>query len=196
MNFFDFFKKKPDPQDDELNELLKEAARQKQPRPHHYEFAHRAIREIAFHDPVMFLAVAASPKANEFLEDILKLVEENRTDATSKPDFTATDIHLYPTCIGAYPCAILEMPEPEGTTEAFFTAFVVLADLAEGQEGLENAEARYFTLEKGFHIDGNPRTVLGEWRKDGSHLNYGDGPLPLLTHFSQRIAEAIGVELE
>ena len=55
---------------------------------------------------------------------------------------------------------------------------------------------RYFTLEKGLSMPGDPpRTALCEWSggENGiSHLNYGDGPPPTAEDFARRVAAMLG----
>ena len=59
---------------------------------------------------------------------------------------------------------------------------------------------RYFTLEKGFSMPGEPeRTTLAAWHlsdDDLSHLNYGDGPMPAPMDFARVIAGRLGESLE
>ncbi len=49
---------------------------------------------------------------------------------------------------------------------------------------------RLVTLEKGFSLSNEPRTVLAEWAND-SHANYGDGPEPTLDAFVGARAEYV-----
>lgn len=179
MSLFDFFKRKPDPPP-----MLPPDA----PRWHHYAMAHLALRSVGLDDPLLYLAVLASPDRDDFLKSLFESVCE-RCDERAKPDFIASDIHVHAVRAGVYPCAVVEMPTPRTTTEAFFTALVMLIDPATSSlpEERKNVPARYFTLEKGFSLDGTPRTVLGEWTTE-SHLNYGDGPEPTLESFVERIA--------
>jgi hypothetical protein len=67
--------------------------------------------------------------------------------------------------------------------EAYFVAAVLQMKPEEERPEPAEATLRYFTLEKGFNMDGSHRTVLCEWTAGGSHNNYGDGPPPKLESF-------------
>jgi hypothetical protein len=48
-----------------------------------------------------------------------------------------------------------------------------------------------FTLEVGFDFETNsPRTVLCGWTKEGTHLNFGDGPSPNVASFVEAIKQS------
>jgi len=73
--------------------------------------------------------------------------------------------------------ALIEMPTPEGPTEAFFVAVALLADFAPREPSTKNVSARVFTLEaehKKTAVAGE--AIVGEWTRDGTHLNYGRSP--------------------
>src|SRR5439155_967526 len=135
------------------------------------------LRQVALDDPLQYLAVLASPEARGFMEAMFDFVCKQCQKQGEEPDFAPEDVKIHPVRIKDYPCAIIEMPPPKGTTEAFFTALVLLQDLASASVPEDiPLSARYFTLEKGFSLDGRPRTVLAEWSESG-HSNYGDGPV-------------------
>ena len=179
MGLFDFFKRKPTP-----------AASPSDGGPTlHYVLAHYALRQTALADPAMYLGILASDDAPAFLG---RLIDAIANDFGTTPDFGAGDVKVHPGRVGQYPCAVVEMPEPGDVAEAHFTALVTLIDLDEGlpEEGA-TIPARYFTLEKGATLDGQPRTVLAEW-DETSHSNYGDGPEATLPAFVEAIGENIG----
>jgi hypothetical protein len=74
--------------------------------------------------------------------------------------------------------------------EAYFTALVVQIDTNQKSPPAE-VPARYFTLELGFSLEGEPRTVFCEWTKDDSHVNFGDGPKATLPEFVGKIASCL-----
>jgi hypothetical protein len=152
-------------------------------RPGHYVFAHYALRTIALDDPLVYLGVLASPDAQSFLDHLLKTVSQHARPGDAPPDFSAADCRIHTVRAGVYPCAVVELPPPHAMTEAYFTAAVLLLDPAQESADLKNAPVRYFTLELGFDLDSTPRTVLCEWTKDGTHVNFGDGPAPTLEGF-------------
>jgi hypothetical protein len=183
MGLFDFFRRKaqkpPGPSSEDLDE----------PRCHHYALAHYVLRSVAFDDPLAYLGILASPDAHKFLAHLLRSVSERCKN--EQPDFAAEDIAIHPVRVGQYPCAVIELPQPRATAEAYFTAAVLLADLQDQVPESAQRKLRYFTLEKGFVLNGPPRTVLCEWTSEGSHVNYGDGPLPQLEAFVRAVEELL-----
>ncbi|MEQ1831256.1 MAG: hypothetical protein ABL921_35240, partial [Pirellula sp.] len=173
MGLFDFLKRKPPspPEDDG-------------PSPD-YAFAHYALRQIALSDPLRFLAIAASPDAQRFIDAILQDVAEQCGRNTS---YDAVSVRIHPTRVNIFPCVVIELPEPKEMAEAFMVALVVLIDTS-SERPLDTNEirARYFTLEKGFSLSDAPRTVLAEWDTE-SHSNYGDGPDPTVKSFVTALA--------
>jgi hypothetical protein len=190
MGIFDFLKRKP--AEDPLEAVAANEA--DQPRCPHYTFAHVALRSVAFQQPLQCLAVLASPDARAFIADLLQSVSEFCREQGREADFRANDVVVHMVRAGGYPCAVIEMPPPRATTETFYVALVLLVDPSEASPDFEKVALRYFTLEKGFVLDGPPRTVLGEWTAEGSHVNYGDGPAPGLEPFLQAISELLAKE--
>ena len=168
MGLFDFLKRRPAPQSEDDG-----------PSPD-YAFAHYALRQIALAEPLQFLAIAASPDAERFMDAVLQDVAEQFGRKTS---FDATSIKIHLTRVNECPCAVIELPEPRETAEAFMVALVVPIDISSQQPPqMDSVESRYFTLEKGFSLSNEPRTVLAEWDTEG-HSNYGDGPAATVDDF-------------
>jgi hypothetical protein len=183
MWLFDRFRRKPqEPSDSNAADL-------DEPRCHHYVLAHQALRGAAFGDPLAYLGIMASPDARKFLTQMLRSVSEHCKN--DEPGFSARDIAVHPVRVDRYPCAVVELPRPRAVAEAYFTAAVLLADLQERLPESAPPELRYFTLEKGFVLAGPPRTVLCEWTSEGSHANYGDGPIPQLPAFVKAVEELL-----
>ncbi len=179
MGLFDFFRRGPQPPPQPAAPQSDLA----EPRCHHYTLAHQALRTVAFEQPAGFLGLLASPEARSFLADLLTAVTEHCQGREPWPDFGVEALTIHTFRVGQFPCAVVELPPPRAVTEAFFVAAVLLVDLDREQPAPQEAALRYFTLEKGFVLDGPPRTVLGEWTAEGSHHNYGDGPAPQLGPF-------------
>lgn len=183
MGIFDFFRRKrnqpPDSSPAEPNVH--------EPRCHHYTLAHYALRSVAFQQPLRFLTVLVSPDARRFLSNLMRSVSESCKEEEAEPGFAVEDLAIHTVRVGRYPCAVIEMPPPKATTEAFFVAAVLLAEVDQEMPDPEQVAMRYFTLEKGFVLEGPPRTVLGEWTADGTHRNYGDGPEHRLESFVEAI---------
>ena len=168
MGIFDFLKRKPEPppEDDD-------------PSPD-YVFAHYTLRQIALSDPLQFLAIAASPDAERFMDAVLQDVAKQCGRKTS---FSASSIKIHSTRVNDFPCAVVELPEPKEMAEAFMVALVVPIDTSsEEPPEMDTVKARYFTLEKGFSLSNEPRTVLAEWDTE-IHWNYCDGPAPTSNEF-------------
>ncbi len=176
MGLFDFFKrKKPLPPEDDGPSA-------------DYAFAHYALRQIALSDPLQFLAIAASPDANRFIDAVLKDVAEQCGRPTS---FDATSVKIHPVRVKEFPCAVIELPEPRAMAEAFMVALVAPIDMSANEPPVTNSiTGRFFTLEKGFTLSNVPRTVLAEWTMT-SHLNYGDGPPATVEAFIAAIAAQV-----
>lgn len=183
MGLFDFFRRGPQPSPAAASPQSDLA----EPRCHHYTLAHQALRSVAFEQPAGFLGLLASPVARSFLADLLTSVTEHCQGREARPDFGVEALTIHKFRVGQFPCVVVEMPPPRAVTEAFFVAAVLLADLDREQPAPQEATLRYFTLEKGFVLDGPPRTVLGEWTAEGSHHNYGDGPAPELGPFVRAV---------
>ena len=101
----------------------------------------------------------ASPEAKQFLTDIWQPVKDRAPEDAGPADFSIDEVQVHPCRAGAFPCAVIEMPEPRGVTETYFTAIVLLVDPSQLPQAPSELPIRYFTLEKGFSLDETPRTV-------------------------------------
>lgn len=174
MGLFDFLKRKPEP-----------PPAVEGPSPD-YAFAHYALRQMALSDPLRFLAVMASPDAHRFLDALLDDVAEQ---CGRKPSFDAQSITIHPTRVASFPCAIIRLPEPKEMAEAFMVAVIVPIDPSSTSlPASDTIKGRYFTLEKGFTLSNEPRTVLGEWDAQ-MHSNYGNGPAPTVEAFAAALTK-------
>lgn len=80
---------------------------------------------------------------------------------------------------------------PEETPEAYYACFIVRYTVG-GDKKTRATDVAYYTLEKTLSLESflegkknapagskdAKLTVIGGWTKDGSHLNFGDGPSP------------------
>jgi hypothetical protein len=177
----------PDKRPSRPAEPPRDAATDAETRPIHYLFAHYALRSVALNDPVFYFNALASPDARKFLTNLLQTTADHARPGDPPADFTADDLTVHTVRAGAYPCAVVEMPQPQAMTEAYFTAAVLLVDAADESPHLVGAPVRYFTLEKSFDLDGNAIAMMCEWGKDGSHANFGGGPPPRLDDFVKAV---------
>lgn len=153
------------------------------PRCHHYQFAHAALRSVAFAHPLQLMALLASPEAKDAFGTLLEQVAENCKDCGELADFDAGQIVVHHRRAAGHPCAVVAMPEPRATGEAYYAAPVLLM-----RGGPDDVDLRYFTLEYSAAHDAEASTVLGEWQADGTHVNHGPGPEPSLEPFLAAVA--------
>jgi hypothetical protein len=183
---FGLFKKEDEDKedDDDIAALLGDL---KEPRSHHYLFAHRYLPGITFQMGVTTLLILGDPeKSNVFLQEIwADVAAEN--DISQEDQIAPEPLNATLQQIGDKLVALIQLPPAERTTEAHLVAIVsdlppeLTDDTPEGiqtlRERLRQTPIRYFTLECGFSLDDTPRTVFCEWTRE-AHLNMGDGPAP------------------
>jgi hypothetical protein len=166
-----------------------------EPRCQHYFFAHYALRQAAFDDPLACLAILASPKEREFLASLWASVARHCEGHGEASGLSVEDVTVYRLRVGEAPCAVIQMPPPRGTTEAYFVAMLLHLPPSGKVNEPADINLRYFTLEKGSSMGGASRTVLCEWTKDGSHVNFGEGPEAELSAFIAAVDERLCVAL-
>jgi hypothetical protein len=147
----------------------------------HYLFAHRVLPDLAFEDPLQFMAILAAADAEQKLHELWMTVgnslAEGRGGSRQVP--TSEGLAVTRTRLAGRACAVIEMPRPEAETEAYFVAAVLDHNLDQSRAAPPEAKPRlfYYTLEKGTNLtDGSDRTVLCRWDTKTSHSNLGDGP--------------------
>lgn len=147
-------------------------------RPHHYIFAHQALRGFCAPDPLAFFAIMASAEQRDYLAWMWQRVEEALKEPAT--GLSVEEVTAYPCRVKDLPTLIITLPPPKAITEAHAVAIVLT--------GTPEAPGfRYFTLEYGFNLDNHsPRTVLCEWQDD-VHANYGTGPEPTLADFAAAV---------
>ena len=153
-----------------------------------YLMAHYALRHIALANPLQFLEIVASPKAEKFFKTIL---EGTADDCGCKIPFPASAIEVHKTRVNHFPCAVIQFPEPKDIAEAYMVALVVMIDASSEPpeiEDLSEIQARFFTLERGFSLSDEENTVLGQWT-DKTHINHGAGPDPSVDEFVKALGE-------
>ena len=134
------------------------------PRPQHYDFAHRLLRQRFVRDPPGLGRLVVGQDGGLFLQ---ALWNEAMPALETVGPILSRGLGRSVEPWEAGTIIIVTLPEPQAITEAHMVALVLP----------ETGAPRYFTLEAGFHEDMTSRTALCEWR-DGSHVNYGDGPRP------------------
>ncbi len=125
-------------------------------RPHHYQFAHKALPAHFFNDVAQFSKLLKMD-GKIFLHYLWTTVGEDLDEDKR----LAYELGLESRKHGKYDLNLITMPTPIDTPEAFY---VLLA--TDGQTH------SYFTLELS-KTDDADLALLCEWAADGSHQNYG-----------------------
>jgi len=135
-------------------------------RPHHYLFAHRALRDLFQDQPSAIMDILHRGQRAEFLSQLWNTV----ADSFGTRDEVPLDVYTAEAFDARVAAVVL--PQPSAIGEAFMVGMIVRGEPGEGDR------AWYFTLELGTQQDyRTPRTVLGRWRQN-THVSYGDGPTP------------------
>jgi hypothetical protein len=161
-----------------------------EPRCVHYQFAHVALRTLAFEDSRLALALWELEDPRPLLDDIAVQVERACRSEGDSGKLRAEQLQVTKREIGRRPCVIIQLPDPIATTEAYMIAIVHLRDLVDARTDDREAERRYFTLEYSAHRTA-PHTVLGEWTAQASHINLGAGPEPTVDAFVAELAKLL-----
>ena len=161
------------------------------PRCDHYSFTHVVLRDAAFANPTQCITTLASADSADYVaglwQQVVATCMQHRQPNQIKPD----DILIHKIRVGAFPCALIEMPTPQEPTEAFFVALVLAIDLSRSELKFEASPLRFITLE---HASGNEtqlKTVLGEWVSSERYISHGPGPYPGVDEFAQRVTEIV-----
>lgn len=134
------------------------------PRPHHYEFAHRAVPRIALDPRVDLAAIARQGRLDAALRATWAAAGGRRDASDRVPDDGLAGELVE---VAGRPAVLVTFPVAVHAAEAFF-ALVAPLEPPESR--------RYLTLEFSWDlVTGQPATVIGEWRA-GSHVNLGPGP--------------------
>lgn len=159
------------------------------PRAQHYHFAHTELRRRAHEDPDGLVEKLSDPECEAFLNDLWSRVGNEFRNSSDEPEPEPISPEGLDACaarVAHRPAAIITLPPPRATTEAYFVAVVLNHDLDEAPKGPPEPPVYFFTLEKGFSLDDAPRTVFCQW-EDHVHRNFGDGPPPQPRAFLDQI---------
>jgi hypothetical protein len=137
-----------------------------QPRQHYYHFAHRVLPGILFNNTEPFRGAALAGRADAGLQRVWEDVAIQAGAVSHTPLSVRATVHE---C--ADRAVVLVTPPPaEHTTEAHYIAIVL--------DKADPSFVRYVVLEHSWDTKSQPRTTIGEWTRDRSHINFGDGPQP------------------
>ncbi len=148
------------------NDKIKDA-----PRPHHYYFAHIYLRDRAREAAKQIVERFRGESGTRYLTSQWKkrwLAMKAETD-----EFISSDrLECFPIDLSSdYYGALVQLPKPERTAEAYFVAFILPADAD------YSTEADFYTLEYSKYRDTVEKTMLGQW-VNKIHFNLGSGSAP------------------
>ena len=151
-----------------------------QGRGQHYVFAHKALPQLFFEDPVKFLQYLEED-GEKYLRHLWDYVGQNMDEAGLVPP-EGLACELAQTESGAT-LAMLTLPVAELMTEAYFIG-LFYEPPGSGNGSDREAVTRFITLEYNLNPETKkPATMVCEWTPDGSHRNLGYGPEPTKDNF-------------
>jgi hypothetical protein len=149
------------------------------PRPHHYQFAHRALPAIALSPKVNLAAFARSGRLNDVLRATWTLAGERLAEPDRLPD---EGLHGELADIGGRQGVLVTLPTAHYPAEAHLVLITPLDP---------SPTRRYLTLEFSRSlVTGQPATVIGEWHA-GRHINHGHGPDADRSAFIERALQVL-----
>jgi hypothetical protein len=135
-----------------------------EPRDQPYEFAHRAVRSVAFRHPGRFDELAISGQLSGALTELWNDIGDHLPATERVP---AGEIRISRYRVHRRSVVVVRPPAPLHKSEAHFIAAVIHRGRLE----------RYFVLEHSWDSeDDSPCTWMGEWALDGRHISFGRGP--------------------
>ncbi|MEU9128818.1 hypothetical protein AB0D08_12010 [Kitasatospora sp. NPDC048540] len=149
------------------------------PRPHHYQFAHKVLAGLAMDLGPRMLDRIPEEGTGAALASLWDDFGGRLPAGERLPsDGLRADLIT----LGPHRLLVVVLPRPSAAAEAYYTAVV--------QPGGAD-HCRYFTLEHAMNpFTGEPYTVLGEWA-NGSHLNLGTGPAAELSGFLTAVVDLL-----
>jgi len=160
----------------------------------HYHFSHRALRDFAFANPVKVFAMLAGPERKPLCKRLLRSFPVHPPIDVGR-SLAYSDMGFSKSIINGRPCWIVQMPQPERGSEAFFVAIWSRATTTEMERPMRGwlwwmqCGIDYLTLEQpASPVDGIETFFCG-WVCPGSHRLYGPGPLPNLPAFREALEE-------
>jgi hypothetical protein len=171
-------------------------------RVHHYLFAFKALSQIFYDNPMQMLAILASPEGDDFLKSLWETTGRHAKEA--KPADGGGYVEPKGLrCVqrgraGDWAVAVVEMPKPVAPPEAWFVGLACRIpktpppNTEEGMKQLQEAEARYYTLELALDVlKGGHKNFLCAWFKDGGRANYGECPATDAESFLSVVGSAV-----
>jgi hypothetical protein len=162
-------------------------------RPHHYNFAHVALRDLSFVDPAELLKVLSGEGAHEYLLRLWNNVHEfNPEGERIPPEGLKSAIYSFP---DRSAIAIITLPTPEVMTEAGMVAIAFTPNKAKLVFFPQAPSIRYLTLELTEDHDGKETYLLCEWAPSDLGWYHGNFDEPLEkqteTQLAKRVREVV-----
>lgn len=154
-----------------------------------YVFAHRYLPALLHEEPQLGLSLALAKQKQELLLKMWDLCRERYPDIPSEQP---TGLSVVGERVeDGVVVALVTMPTPTETPEAYYACYIVRYTVGADKKA-QATDVTYYTLEKTLSLESflegkkntppggkdAKLTVIGGWTKDGSHLNFGDGPSP------------------
>ena len=144
-------------------------------RPHPFNFAHMLLPQLAWRRPASVRRELSDPfLAKELLHYVWEKAAENLPRNQKVPP---QGLRLSWHEVAGRATALVHLPPPQATTEAYFAALVYEEDDEPADTEEEETRPRYFILEATLGLSGpaGPATVVGE-RAGEVHRHLGRGP--------------------
>jgi hypothetical protein len=147
-------------------------------RTHPYNFTHHLLPQLAWRRPDAVRRELSDPKlARELLHYLWDKAGETVPPAER---VAPRGLRLHWHEVAGRAAALITLPLPQATSEAYYAALVYDKDIAEEENdagGPEETMPRYFTLEATLGLDDGqgPPTAVCEWQGE-HHRPYGRGP--------------------
>jgi hypothetical protein len=151
----------------------------------HYAFAHKFLPQYVWQNPHAFFSylyaddMPGGPmEPTRFIQSRWSAIFEKAVGVTSQDsrEFRrVSDLSMSIQELDGRPSALVQMPTPEGSVQAFFVCIVLLARELAAVSWRTDVEARVFTLEmkEQQHSGDKAVGVICEWTSDGTHQNSG-----------------------
>ncbi|MDO7853791.1 hypothetical protein [Hymenobacter convexus] len=143
-------------------------------RLHSYNFTHVLLPQLAWRRPASVRRELSDPY---LARELLQYVWEKAAENIPAPDKVAPrGLRLSWHEVAGRATALLHLPPPQATMEAYFSALVYEED-DEPETEADEKRPRYFTLEATLGLSGpaGAPTQIGEWAGD-THRHLGRGP--------------------
>ena len=154
----------------------------------HYAFAHQFLPQYVWQNPYAFFSYlyrqdlqGGVVEPTQFIHSRWSVIFEKRyglnprgSDPAIMPVFRrVSDLCMSIQELDGRPSALVQMPKPEQSPQAFFVCAVLLAPVLQASSWSRDVQARVFTLEAVQDPGDGNIGVICEWSREDMHDNYG-----------------------